>query len=540
MTIPLTGTGGVFTRLGKIAALLRAVNLFRGVGLYRVTSLVISSNVATVTTQLSHGYTSNDVITCAGVTGPGNATNCNASNFTVTVTGNTTFTFPVTASNNTATGTITVVKTGGVGFFGTGPYVDNIYLQYPTTDQNLVNGLYPARDSYRLAHKALALYLQGLAQSTVIQMANDDAPLSTQNLATALGVLISQMGTSVDTVKKPTVSAAVTAAGANTGLGQLIVSVLAGKGLQVDYPIPETITLTCSKDGQSGGTAGQEVFAVTSPVAETDLLNWDYPLGSGLNTTLSATDATLNVSGGNLLFNSSWTAFAVTNTPDKWPIKTGTAGTQIFKETGASNVYKGASSLKFLGDGSNLTAVYQPFNSSSLGTASVLSAGTVYAYNMWVKVSATPAAGVLRIALTDGADTVVNDNNSVANSATLALTGVSTTFVNLQGFFRTPLLNPTTGYRLQVSLSTALDNAKSVYMSNLALTKAVQVYPGGPFVALFSGTPNFLLADQFTIALTNKLDSQWQWYAERLLGLRALGLQLPSGGSPTIAESLIA
>src|SRR5262249_52086676 len=149
-----------------------------------------------------------------------------------------------------------------------------------------------------------------------------DTPLSQLNLATALPVLITQMAAAPASVQRSTVSVAVTAS-TNVGDGTLVVSVTGSNGVQLDYPIPETISAVCSRDSANGGVAGRETFAVISPVAEGDALNWDYPLGTGLNTVLTAIDATLSNSSGNLLVNSGWDSFTVANTPDKWPILTG-------------------------------------------------------------------------------------------------------------------------------------------------------------------------------------------------------------------------
>lgn len=533
MTISLTGTGGLFTRLGKLTALLKAVNLFRGTGAIPV-SLSGSGATVTATSQFAHGYTTGDTVVIAGST----SANFNGT-YTITVTGTTTFTYAATGTG-TAAGTITATKTGGVGFFAVGPYVDNLFAQFQAADQNLTTSLYATRDTYRGVHTTLTNTLKSLASSILVQMANEDTPLASPTASNALKLLISQMLANNQTVLQPTVSLLISTGSGNVGGGGVVASfVEPTRGVQQDYLFPEKITLTCTTDSQSGGVAAQEVFTVTSPAAESDPLNWDFPLGSGISTSLRAVDALQNNAGGNKLTNSSWQTFTVANTPDNWPIQTGTPGTTIFKATGG-NVYRGTSGLNFLGNGSELTEIYQPFGVSSNGTPGTLAPATVYCGIIWLKAD-SGATGTLRLALTDGNLTVLNDASGLTpNSLSVNVASLTTAFGGLGIVFRTPLVNPASGYRFDIKMTTALNNGKNLYLSNLALTPATQLYPGGPYAAVFAGNPNFINADNFTITITNKLDSQWQFWFDRLFGMRGLGLQLPSGNSPTIAESLIA
>jgi hypothetical protein len=155
-----------------------------------------------------------------------------------------------------------------------------------------------------------------------------------------------------------------------------------------------------------------------------------------------------------------------------------------------------------------------------------------------VKVSAVPAAGVLEIALVDGSGTITTDANSAQNKITLSLPTATTGFLPLNGTFRTPAILPAQ-LKLRVRLSTALDNTKSVYIGHLALTPVTQLYSGGPWAAIFSGTPNFFKPDYFTIAVSNNYAGAFQKLFERLFSMRKLGLQLPSSGTSTVNDNLV-
>jgi hypothetical protein len=426
-----------------------------------------------------------------------------------------------------------------------GPAIDAIQAQFQSADQGLVGSLYSTRDGYRQVHSQLTRYLQSLAQATVIQMVQDAFPLAAGTLASTLPFLISQMVSTAQTVQKPTVSTTPTP-GTNVGAGILYATPLAANGIQNDYASSETISGTCTTDGQGTGTAGQEAFTFVSPAAESSTLAFDWPLGSGVSKAQNAVDALSDNTGGNLLQNGSFKTWTnPTVGPDNWLLGPGADPAQITQATGA-NVYKGASGLAIIGDGTTLTAINQPFKATtstagnSGGTGAALKPLTQYAINCVLRLSVVPAAGVLEIDLTDGLGNILNDAAGTPNSLSISLPGGTTSFVAHGTFFRTPAVVPATGYRLRVRLTTALSAGSTLYFGHLALQAASPLYAGGPSLALFSGSPDFILGDNFSVTASNNYGSKWQLLADRLFGMRALGLQLPSGGSPTVLDSLIA
>ena len=432
------------------------------------------------------------------------------------------------------------LSAGGLVSLGVG--VDNLQNEFEAARQDLTPGLYPLRDSYRTSHSQLTSYLQTRAQQVVIEMVNDDSPLSQKTLALALAELISQMTTAAASVTRPTVSATVTAGASNTGNGVCVASILGTDGKQLDYIFNESLVLKAATDAQAGtATAGQEQFNLTGAAAQTDALRWDWPLGSGAASSLPAVDAAQDNSG-NVLYNSDFETWTNANIPDNWVKNVGTIGTSILR---SSSPYKGSYALSFVGDGAELTSVEQTFNTTpstvlgSGGTNYKLLPSTVYAVNAWVKVSVTPVAGVLSFALVDGSGTILNDAAGTANNVTQSLPAISTTYVNVQGFFRTPAVLPATA-KLRVRLSTALSAGSTVIIDHLALAPATRAYVGGPYVALFSGATNFIAGDKFTVAVANNYSSKWAKLLERLFNLRSLGLAIPSSGAPTIADSLVA
>jgi hypothetical protein len=413
-------------------------------------------------------------------------------------------------------------------------------------NQSTIEGIWSQLKSWQGSSAGFLGQLRTFAQNTVIDMADADVHLSTKDLPTALGVLISQMRAAVATVRGSTVAAgAQTAVGTPNGNPAVVLSLKSVKGQTLDTAFPEVLTFACTGDSQGTATLGREPFSVKG-YASVDALAYNWPLGSGVGATLNAVDAQQNNTADNLLTNGSFEAFTTANYPDNFVQLTGTVGTQILNG-GSGNAYDGTAVLQLAGDvGGTLTAVYQPFNTASStvagggGTPAKLKADTVYHFSLWLKVSATPTAGVLEVALTDGTNTVVNDDSATPNLATRTLTTATTAWVNFSGAFRTPAILPTV-LRLRVRLSTAIDNGKSVYVDRLAFNPAQQLYAGGPFASVFSGSTKLILGDSWTSTLTNTYGRFAYWF-ERVFSMRSLGLALPSAtpGAETILDSLIA
>lgn len=392
--------------------------------------------------------------------------------------------------------------------------------------------------------------LQILAQNTLIKTCDIDASgLPQRTLQGALTYLINQMTANSETVNATTVSVgSQTASGTPNGNPIIVVSGLDGKGLTLQYPYSETFTFTVSSDAQTGGmTLGQEQLRIQGQVAITNPWSYLWPGGSGTNTFLNATDSQVSNSGAspNVLQNSSFETFTTPSVPDNWTIATGTAGTQVISG-GSANSYKGGNSVGFVGDSSTDTAITQLFNTTPTatvgggGTAYKIQPGTPYAVNGWLKLSAaSPAAGVVEIALTDGSGTIQSDFSGNQCIKTVALTSIAdTSWHNFNSVFRLPLVLPTQ-VKLRIRLSTALSTGTTVYIDAVALNPMSQLYAGGPFVSIFSGSTAMVLNDAWTLAFTPTY-GQVQLYSWRFFSLPSLGMRLPSAtSSPTVADTVI-
>ena len=189
----------------------------------------------------------------------------------------------------------------------------------------------------------------------------------------------------------------------------------------------------------------------------------------------------------------------------------------------------------FDANGSELTQLRQRIDGS-------LSPRSVYAFGCWMKVDVYPAAGTLVIDLVDGAGSAITDAQGGANLITIDPQSggdLSTSaFSHVSGWFRTPAVLPDIVY-LRIRISVAVSNTSSIYIDEVTLQPGISLYQGGPIVAAFAGQTSVAPDDTFTITVTNDRAGGIQEWFLRVFGQADLLLPSDSGGSETIADTLI-
>jgi hypothetical protein len=104
-------------------------------------------------------------------------------------------------------------------------------------------------------------------------MVDDDSPLASKDVTSALRILIGQMaGVSSVKANVPALGSQ-TAVGSPTGSPGIVASVKSGAGTYsgMEYALAETIRFSCVTDAQSGTASGnQEKFTATGKVAIAD------------------------------------------------------------------------------------------------------------------------------------------------------------------------------------------------------------------------------------------------------------------------------
>lgn len=401
-----------------------------------------------------------------------------------------------------------------------------------STDKDLLDGLYSNLTIAQSLPQSTCEYVQALAQAAMIRIVNNDVPSNGLTLSQAMSIFISQMISSSNTVTRNNVTITPTTGGTNVGNPTFLSTLKRHDGLNSEYAFAETIKLKVTADSYSGGTsAGSEIVSVMG-LPGVGNLDPGWPKGSGANLSMTLVDPANDAEGGYLqyLTNGTMEAFSTPNTPDNWPILVGSAGTSILKVT--ATTFDGAACLGFVGDGSVLHSVNQPFASSGTGTASTLVPLTTYGVSLWIRVATVPAAGVLTVDLFNGTSTV-NDAQGTANSFTKTLsTLTANTWTNVNGVFRTPSA-PTNNYALRIRCSTAVSSGTTLLIDRVAMTALRPAYLGGPMFSLIAGPTPAFLADNWQAVITNDRDGDLQTVFDRLFNMRNLGYQLPSASSGT-------
>lgn len=377
----------------------------------------------------------------------------------------------------------------------------------------------------------LASVIQQAARELLIRQVHADNPLPELTELAALNELIRQVTVAGDYVAANTLSATVTKTGLD-GDGELVLSTKDERGRPLENLIAEDLECRCL-----GGSAGSESIELRGEAPITDRLHWQYPAGSGARRTITLVNP---ASPSNLLANGSfeaWESSAATG----WTADTGSFGTHWIEE--ASTVYAGDKALELVGNGSTLAAISQDITAK-------LSPLTQYGFCIWIRRDGSAAgAGALVVDLYDGSS-VIDDAAGSANSLSIDLTALTTSWVAYTGTFRLPTTLPST-VKLRLRLSTALTNGRSVFLDHAGLARMVPVAtnnPGEtPRVCGFSGSSPFTVDDYthdsrvFTVTTANDLAGKWQLAYRKFFNMSASGLLLPTSGSGSeISESLIA
>jgi hypothetical protein len=308
-------------------------------------------------------------------------------------------------------------------------------------------------------------------------------------------------------------------------------------GRVMENAFAETLSVLCLRDSFTGNaTAYQETFRVNGVGSQGDVFAFDWPRGSGTSSQISACDGALDTQGGNLLTNSGFDAWS-SGVPTDWTLVTGTAGTNISQDTGI--VCRGASSLKITGDaGGTLTRLRQEVTG--------LSPLSQYGLAVWLQRDGVPAgAGALRLRLTDAGGTVLEDPEGNDCVVDVALTALPSVYAPYGGPVRTPRSMPDEVY-VDLILTTALTDGRSVYADLLSMTGMTQLYLGGPSLSVHSGGAAPAMNDLGTLAVVNPRGaggtlSTWQTLLARLFP-EASGSELlfPSSDAPSLLDAWIA
>jgi hypothetical protein len=420
--------------------------------------------------------------------------------------------------------------------------VQDIFDEYEATaDADLIGFLLSQQTQIPAPVVSPASAVSSLASSTLLRMVRASVP-SISGTSAAVVELIRQMkaaGTP-ESVDQCTVSASAAALSSNVGDGVVVLSTKRGDGLVQENLFAEVLRLAVTRDSFTGGaTTGREPVQLTGQPQTAGLWDHNYPTGSSASASASAVSASQDAStSGNLLTNGDAESWTSDPTPElnNW-VMSGVWGTDMER---SSTPYQGVYSLALL-EGTTAN-IYQQFGAAG-GTTATPVALTAYAVNFFAReVAGTVSGGILTVELVDDLGVVINDEQGVANSFTLTLSSLSTSWAAANGVFRIPE-EPPDVMRLRFRVSTALAG-DDVLIDSVCLARLTPAYAGGFSLAVFSGTTPFVVGDGWDVTAANNRSGEnylgtFQALFDRLFGMRGLNLLLPSSGTPTQPDTKI-
>ena len=303
-------------------------------------------------------------------------------------------------------------------------------------------------------------------------------------------------------------------------------------GVDILLTVTEVQTVILSGDPTSG-TYILRWTRVDSEVLQTEPIDWDAD-GDDVEAALSAIegldDVEVTTTGTSPNYTHTIAFNAVAPAGDQ-PLLTSInnldTGSKAHAEVTAGSAYsKSYRALHLLGDGATLHQLRQLIDGTMLPE-------TNYGISFHCKTDDNLATGTIKVQLIDGQGNVVNDSEGTANSISVDVaTLTSSAFANSTGFFRLPAVIPDVLY-LQIVATVAISNTHSVFIDDLVLAEAVELYEGGPYAALFAGSSRDVQdGDRWVATATNDQGGKLQTWTQRF----GWPSSLPSSGTPTIAD----
>jgi hypothetical protein len=200
--------------------------------------------------------------------------------------------------------------------------------------------------------------------------------------------------------------------------------------------------------------------------------------------------------------------------------------------SGDAGDYRG-STLVMIGNSSALHTLYAPLAG--------LKAETVYVCHVRMKRTGTATSASMTVGIVQSiGGSVMDDPAGNDNSLVIDLSAVSDSTHESYWFtFRLPATAVSPVY-LRLACTVAIPTSASIYIADVAIAKATQIYAGGPFVAAFSGTKPALEDDSWALAVSNDRAGLWQTAYGRYFGMMNSELFLPTTGTTLINNNLMA
>ena len=392
----------------------------------------------------------------------------------------------------------------------------------------------------------------GAAHRALIEMVNDDVGgLDNKDLRSAMFELRRLMATAgtTETMNATTVSIGTTsAASGNVGTGTVVVSAEADNkfhSTMASYPTcrTETLRFKCVSDATTKGIVkGGEMFTIKGKQPFSNI-DHRWPGGSGNVGTYAATSELLSdgqTAGRNILRNSGFENFDSSNKTPGWTVATGSAGTNILGQTSAA--LHGSTSLQMRSDASTNLFIRQQIDSRAAGgTLGTVEADGLYCVSFLInRANTSPSAGALTIGLMQADGTAVSDSTTTLAHGDIATGAALKTFTFRAG--GTGLTLPSPLY-FGIRQSTPFTSGTYLNIDRMTFTRMIPTAPGGVHCAIVPGATDFVVDDEFTVAVTNNGEGLMERMIDKCFDTNRMGIHLPNNAvadAETVSDALLA
>ena len=432
----------------------------------------------------------------------------------------------------------------------------NVQAEYSSTDAWMIDVLGGNIEARITEAGGILNDIRAAAERTLVEMCFAEANSSgavnvmrAKTLQDALVWLIREMDKDSETVNGTTVNKSGASYGAtNAGNGVFVYNTEAPDTLLKstnDWPNirSEVIEARCVQDAQSGAIQrGSEAFELRGQPGYPSL-DYRFPAGSGrsmrVNTICAAVDA--GAIGQNLLTNSDLED-QTSNLPNQWSIVSGTAGTHFSTETGATNIWRGSTSLKLIHGTGTTFNIRQQFGASG-GTVARLTPDRPYVIAFAAKKDAG-ATGNIRLCVKDATGTIINSGDFTAPTNAFTFPYNVASFTTSMALYTLTLRTPrsmASDLYFHLESTTTIATA-SVYIDEIVIAELMPIAPGGQAMGMVAGSSDWAIDDNGRFTFTNNNEGEFVRAFDRLFDMYGKGLSLPANyaGTETISDTLIA
>jgi hypothetical protein len=169
-----------------------------------------------------------------------------------------------------------------------------------------------------------------------------------------------------------------------------------------------------------------------------------------------------------------------------------------------------------------------------------VSPNTVYFLGAWFAINASPGtAGSIDIGLYDGiGGSVITNDNGDDNKSTFAASTLNTTMSAKSVAVESPAVLPDNPH-FGIKVSGVVTATEDLYIDDLFFLPARQLYQGGPYALMLTGSVPWETGDRITGSITLTSRGDMHSWMNRCLDLDLNNLLMPTESSPDIPDTLI-